>query len=400
MNSDLSSGLELDEYSRYGRQMLVPEIGLEGQLSFKESKVIVIGAGGLGCPCIAYLAGAGIGQLAIVDPDVVETSNLHRQVLHSEEGLNKAESLRRFVSKLNPKIALDIYTCRLTTSNASIISKYDIVVDCTDNVAARYLINDICVLMNKPLVTASALRLEGQLTILNYKNGPCYRCLFPRPPAPELSTKCAESGVLGSVVGVLGTLQASQVLKLLLNNCPKNSNKDDAYQDSMILFSLFKFPQIKQVRIRPKQKDCQICSADPLIKTLDPSNYEFPVCAIPSPANIQRIKAEELKNIQNSYNENETLLIDCREPTQFGLCSLKNFLNIPYAAIQKARTKEELKDLLPSNAETKDIIVICRRGNDSILATEKLQDFGYKVKDVAGGLLSYSNDVDHTFPIY
>lgn len=377
--------MELDEYTRYGRQMLVPEIGLSGQLAFKGARVLVVGAGGLACPCLPYLAGAGVGCIGIVDDDRVEVSNLHRQILHSEPGQLKAESAAQFLRRLNPRVEVQTHTDRFTAANAAaLVKRFDVVVDCSDNAPTRYLANDACVLLGKPLVSAAALRLEGQLCVLNYRGGPCYRCLFPHPPAPELTTKCADSGVLGAVVGVLGALQAAEVLKVLLDN-------DDNNVSSLTLFSLYRFPQIKQVRVRPRQAGCEVCGTEPRITTLDAGNYTFPVCAAPDTSKAKRISVHELHSLGP-----DTLLVDCRSGTEFGICALPAAVNIPLAKLQRLKTREEALEIIPE----RDLVVVCRRGVDSVLAAQKLESLGFSARDVEGGLEQYSRIVDPSFPVY
>eukprot|EP00117_Sycon_ciliatum_P034341 scpid92737/ scgid4480/ Adenylyltransferase and sulfurtransferase MOCS3; Molybdenum cofactor synthesis protein 3; Molybdopterin-synthase adenylyltransferase; Adenylyltransferase MOCS3; Sulfur carrier protein MOCS2A adenylyltransferase; Molybdopterin-synthase sulfurtransferase; Sulfur carrier protein MOCS2A sulfurtransferase; Sulfurtransferase MOCS3 len=212
-----AASLSLEEISRYGRQLILPEIGLKGQLGLKQSSVLIVGCGGLGCPSALYLAAAGIGQLGLLDYDEVELSNLHRQVLHTEAGsdVRKCDSAADALFRINSHVQCRRHHVALNSFNAmDIVSQYDIVVDASDNVATRYLVNDACVLLNKPLVSGSALRFEGQLTVYHYEDGPCYRCLFPRPPPPETVTNCSDGGVVGMVPGVIGVLQAIEVVKI------------------------------------------------------------------------------------------------------------------------------------------------------------------------------------------
>lgn len=213
----LNTSLNNDDIMRYSRQLLLPELGVKGQIAISNISVLVVGCGGLGCPLAQYLAAAGIGRLGLLDYDVVELSNLHRQVLHTEltQGQPKALSAAQAISRMNSTVQCVPYHLQLSRENAiQLIQQYDIVADCSDNVPTRYLVNDACVLTSRPLVSASALRMEGQLTVYNYRGGPCYRCLYPIPPPPETVTNCSDGGVLGVVPGIMGCLQALEVLKI------------------------------------------------------------------------------------------------------------------------------------------------------------------------------------------
>lgn len=248
------------QISRYSRQILVPAIGIAGQSGLLNSKVLVIGAGGLGSPCILYLAAAGVGHIGVVDYDTVEISNLQRQIIHSETriGLKKCESALTAIRNLNSDIIAVAYDVVLSSSNAKqIVAEYDIVCDCSDNVATRYLVNDVCVLLGKPLVSGGALRMDGQLTVYNYKGSPCYRCLFPTPPDPSTVTNCSDGGVLGVVTGIIGSAQALEVIRIITG-----MNKGDRHR--MLVFDAQEMA-FRTIKLRPRNRNCAICGDSPTI---------------------------------------------------------------------------------------------------------------------------------------
>lgn len=257
-----SSNLQLSEYKRYGRQMILDGIGLAGQLKLKGSKVLVVGAGGLGAPAILYLAAAGVGTIGIFDSDNVDISNLHRQVIHSEytDGLSKVESARRAARATNSGIKITPYHGHLDSSNAlDVIRQYDIVLDCTDNVPTRYLLSDACVLAQKPCVSGSAIRYQGQLIVYNHNASPCYRCLHPKPPPAETVVSCADGGVLGVVPGTIGILQALEALKLILGM---------EVSGKLLMFDALSATPFRSIAMRGRKSDCAICGDNPSIKEL------------------------------------------------------------------------------------------------------------------------------------
>ncbi|KFM57494.1 Adenylyltransferase and sulfurtransferase MOCS3, partial [Stegodyphus mimosarum] len=255
--------LSADEIMRYSRQLIMPEIGMRGQIALKKASVLIVGAGGLGCPAAIYLAAAGVGEIGIVDYDKVDLTNLHRQVAHvvSSVGREKCLSLLRSIKNINPHVKCNIYSVLLNKNNIEkIIQKYEIIIDASDNVPTRYLLNDASVLNKKVLVSGSALRFEGQLTVYNYLDGPCYRCLFPDPPPPNATTSCAEGGVLGAVTGVIGCLQALEVIKITIGLHP-------SYYKKMLVFDGLS-GDIRVIKLRNKKSDCKICGNEPTIKQL------------------------------------------------------------------------------------------------------------------------------------
>jgi len=254
------TNVEIDKYSR---QLIMPEIGMKGQQTLKNSSVLIVGAGGLGCPSSLYLTGAGVGRIGIVDYDNVKLNNLHRQLLHSEisTGQPKVFSAADSLRKLNSSVEVTPYDIQIDSSNAlDIIRQYDVVVDATDNVATRYLLNDACVMASRPLVSGSALQLEGQLIVYSYNNGPCYRCLFPVPPPPETVTNCGDGGVLGAVPGVIGVLQALETVKILLGH-------HGVLSKSMLLFDGSDC-SFRKVRVRDRNPSCAVCGSEPSVTAL------------------------------------------------------------------------------------------------------------------------------------
>ncbi|CAI2175944.1 18088_t:CDS:2 [Funneliformis geosporum] len=361
-NNDLS----LDEYTRYGRQLILPGFGKSGQLKLKNTSILIVGAGGLGAPVAIYLAAAGVGKLGIIDYDTVEKSNLQRQVIHNEsrEGVSKAQSARMTIEELNSLCQCVAYDILLDSSNAlEIIEKYDIVIDATDNVATRYLLNDACVMAGIPLVSGSALRMDGQLTIYNYKGGPCYRCLFPKPPPPESVLNCSDGGVLGVVTGVIGCLQALQAIKIAtdMNGGPHN----------LLIFSATSYPLFRSMKLRPKKEDCALCGERPSITELiDYVQFCGSGALDKSPTvNVlgyeDRIEPKVRKNLPNSIN--------------IPLNDLPNKIEEVKKSLEKLNTP----------------------GNDSQHAVNILKNvLKGEIKDIIGGLYKWSLDVDQEFPIY
>ncbi|EPY54055.1 URM1 activating enzyme [Schizosaccharomyces cryophilus OY26] len=386
--------LSHEEYARYGRQMILPEIGLPGQLALKNSSVLIIGVGGLGCPAAQYIAAAGIGTIGLLDGDVVDKNNLHRQVIHStsKEGMPKALSAKQFLQDLNPHAKINTYVEYASPQNLfEIVAAYDIILDCTDNQFTRYLISDVCVWNEKPLISASALQFEGQLCVYNYCNGPCYRCMFPNP-APVV-TSCAKSGILGPVVGTMGTMQALETIKLALSM--KGINKEP-FIPFILLFHAFRFPQWKHIRIRSRQQSCESCGPHKVLTRSfiesSPSEYVTRCDATPKAAKslnpIKRITPKELSRL---IEESPSMsFLDVREPVQYGICNLPLFKNVPLSEV------DSLHDL------SGRVCVICRSGNTSQGAVRKLQELNpdAEIFDVISGLQGWSKEVDPLFPLY
>lgn len=339
-----------------------------------------------------YLAAAGIGRLGIVDYDTVELSNLHRQVIHGEDRVNqsKAESAAKTLKQINGECAVETFVTLLSRSNAiEIIEKFDVVVDASDNAVTRYLINDVCVLLGKPLVSGAAIRFEGQLTTYNFQGSPCYRCIYPVPPAASLVVNCDAGGVLGPVTGTIGSLQALEVIRIISMN-------ESNYAGKLLIFNGIG-GMFRTLKLRPRSSGCMVCGENPTI-TRDLINYEMfcdstaddktPSISILDP--VHRIDPVEFEKIRTSV-----AIIDVRPAVQFDICRFPNSLNAPF---------ESLRNHLPeisSFAQDKEVVVICRRGNDSQLAVNELKQAGMThVKDLIGGLLKYADQVDPTIPKY
>ncbi|CAG8602729.1 17873_t:CDS:2 [Funneliformis caledonium] len=407
--------LSLAEYTRYGRQLILPGFGKSGQLKLKNTSILLVGAGGLGAPAAIYLAAAGVGKLGIIDYDTVEKSNLQRQVIHNEsrEGISKAQSAKMTIEGLNSLCQCVAYEILLDSSNAlEIIEKYDIVIDATDNVATRYLLNDACVMTGIPLVSGSALRMDGQLTIYNYKGGPCYRCLFPKPPPPESVLNCADGGVLG--VGLclytLNCLTTDRNYWMFASfasnqNCYRYEWRvinikecitwaDDESPHNLLIFSATSYPLFRSMKLRPKKKDCAVCGEHPSITELiDYVQFCGSGALDKSPTveilgNDNRIEPKIYHDLRNKGISH--VLIDVRETIQYNICCLPNSINIPLNDLPKKI--EEVKNSLEKPNTP---------GNDSQHAVKILKnELKGDIKDIIGGLYKWSLDVDQEFPIY
>ncbi|XP_049963561.1 adenylyltransferase and sulfurtransferase MOCS3 isoform X1 [Schistocerca serialis cubense] len=398
--------LSNEEIGRFSRQIIVPGIGVKGQLALKTSSVLIVGAGGLGCPSALYLAGAGVGHIGIIDYDEVELNNLHRQLLHSEASLGtpKVESAVEALKRLNSGVQVTPYHIQLDSQNAlEIVKKYDIVVDATDNVATRYLLNDACVKAGRPLVSGSALQFEGQLTVYNYEDGPCYRCLFPVPPPPETVTNCGDGGVLGAVPGAIGVLQALEAIKIILKIPGVLSQRLLLFDGSSGIF--------RNVRLRKKNPDCDVCGENPKITTL--IDYEQ-FCG--SRANDKDHKLQLLDardritplEYRRFLNEGKPhILVDVRPPMEYEICHLDNAINIPLDTLNNETVLCDIKqhiDAKRNKSSSLPVIVVCRRGNASqkgvIKLKEHLTEEAVTIRDIIGGLHGWANDVDKLFPVY
>ncbi|KAI9339897.1 hypothetical protein BDR26DRAFT_820623 [Obelidium mucronatum] len=405
------------EVERFSRQLLLKEIGTEGQIKLRSAKVLVVGAGGLGSPAALYLAASGVGHLGILDYDTVEGSNLQRQIIHTESaiGSSKASSAKSTLDSLSSSfcnvVALNVV---LDSSNCSaVLDPYDVVLDCTDNVATRYLLNDACVLLNKVLVSGSALRMDGQLTVYNYKNGPCYRCIFPTPPPPETVTNCSDGGVLGVVTGIIGCFQALEAIKVI-------TDMGASYSQKMLLFDAVS-GAVRVVKLRGRNPACAVCGENPTIKEL--IDYVQFCGASATDKTVtryllgpdERISCLAYKKLLHENTPH--LLLDVRDKNQYDIAKLDNSVNIPWS--QLARRLGEVFDLIGMTAvdSSKDVqdsqedgggivaanalpvYVLCRLGNDSQLAVKLLQAAGIsRVWDIEGGLYDWSDSVDSTFP--
>jgi len=391
--SEASETLNNDEIGRYSRQLLLPEWGVKTQLNIskKTKGVLVVGAGGLGCPAVQFLAAAGLSPIGIVDYDEVSISNLHRQVLHTEQrqNMSKVDSIILAVKQLNSNVKIVPYYIALDSTNAlDIIDKYDVILDASDNVATRYLLNDACVLANKPLVSGSALRFDGQLTVYNYKNGPTYRCLYPEPPPPETVTNCSDGGVVGVVCGVIGTLQAQEALKII-------GEFGDVLSGKMLLYDALS-TRFTTVKLRPRKVESE--KIDQLI------DYEQ-FCgakATDKDLPLELLDAKSRISVQEYVKLRNFVLIDVRTEPEMDICQLENSLNIPLNDIPKEKSVMKINQKL-TESSTKNLILVCRKGNDSQKAVKILEDKlpnDVIIKDILGGLYAYAEEIDDTFPKY
>ncbi|XP_013111762.2 adenylyltransferase and sulfurtransferase MOCS3 [Stomoxys calcitrans] len=397
-----SSILNNDDIARYSRQLILPNFGVQGQIKLKQSAFLIVGMGGLGCPASQYLLAAGCGRLGLVDYDEVERSNFHRQTLHTEIsiGMPKVESAKQSLLQINPHCHVDCHCLLLNSENAlEILRQYDVILDCTDNVATRYLLNDACVMLNKPLISGSALQMDGQITVYNYgENCPCYRCLFPVPPPPDTVTNCGDGGVLGAVTGVIGSLQALEAIKVALGGLG-----GEVMAGRLLIFDGGRC-QFRNIRLRSKRADCDVCSPNPMITHL--IDYEQ-FCGMhasdkDTALNIltteQRLTVEEYKHMLDTQSNH--ILMDVRQPAEFEICHLPKSENVPLKTILNdeylKRFEKELQD------ENKGIVVLCRRGNDSQIAAQHIINrFPQRtVFDLKGGLHAWHYKIDKNFPIY
>jgi len=378
--------LSKEEILRYSRHLIMPEVGMDGQLKLARAKVLMIGAGGLGAPLGLYLAAAGVGRLGIVDFDVVDLTNLQRQVTFStsDVGRPKLDAAKDRLAGLNPKIQIDTHATRLTSQNAlELFRDYDIIVDGTDNFPTRYLVNDACVLLGKPNVYGSIFRFEGQATVFNYPGGPCYRCLYPEPPPPGLVPSCAEGGVLGVLPGIIGSIQAMETIKLILGT-------GQPLVGRLLLFDALAM-NFRELRLR-KNLACSICGPNRTIHEL--IDYEE-FCGIrgeetpTSTAGIPEITSRELK--ARLDRGDDLFILDVRETHEYQICNLQGHL-IPLGEL--TRRVHELDS-------SREIVAHCRSGKRSADAVQFLLQTGFrKIWNLKGGILAWSDEVDPSVPKY
>lgn len=383
--------LSKDEILRYSRHLIIPDVGVSGQNKLKDARVLCVGTGGLGSPLAMYLAAAGVGTLGIVDFDTVEFSNLQRQVLHHtrDVGRLKVESAAEKLRAINTEIEVVEHNEVFNSSNAAKISDtYDIIADGTDNFPTRYLVNDVCVMQGKPNVYASIYRFEGQASVFYAKEGPCYRCVFPRPPPPGSVPSCAEGGVLGVIPGVMGTIQATEVIKLILG-------RGDPLIGRLLLFDALEMSW-SEVKLQ-KEAKCPICGEEPTITEL--VDYEA-FCGLPSRGETRHeevlndeflISPRELDALLGDAGR-QPLLIDVREPTEWEICHLPGAKLIP---------ERELKARVNELVGAKEIVLYCRTGIRSSRALKVLREAGVKrVRSLSGGIHGWSDEIDPSIPKY
>ncbi|MFZ0035996.1 MAG: molybdopterin-synthase adenylyltransferase MoeB [Candidatus Acidiferrales bacterium] len=388
VNSGTGSDVTLskEEILRYSRHLIMPEVGMDGQLKLKRARVLLVGTGGLGAPLGLYLAAAGVGTLGIVDFDKVDFTNLQRQVAFgtSDVGRPKIEAAAERLGNLNPEIRIERYETQLTSENAlEIFRDYDIIADGTDNFPTRYLVNDACVLLGKPNVYGSIFRFEGQASVFGYPGGPCYRCLYPEPPPPGLVPSCAEGGVLGVLPGIIGSIQAMETLKLILKS-------GEPLVGRLLLFDALGM-KFRELRLR-KNPDCPVCGTNPTVtKLIDYAEF----CGIrgeeaPAPqTSVPEITPRELK--ARLDRGDDLYVLDVREPHEYQICNIGGHL-IPLGEL--SRRVNELDS-------AREIVAHCRSGKRSAEAAEFLRKAGFKkLWNLKGGILAWSDEVDSSVPKY
>ena len=375
--------LSHEELLRYSRHLTLPEVGLAGQSKLKQARVLLVGAGGLGSPAALYLAAAGVGTLGIVDFDLVDRTNLQRQILHgtSDIGTAKTDSARARLHETNPHVAVDTFPERLSSSNAlEILKRFDIIVDGSDNFPTRYLVNDACVLLGKPSVYGAVFRFDGQVSVFFAKDGPCYRCLYAEPPPPDLVPSCAEGGILGVLPGIIGSLQALEAIKLILG-------VGEPLVGRLLLFDGRRM-QFRELALE-KDPDCPVCGARPTVTSL--IDYEAFCGAGNTGANGAgvEITPQELRRQRGKPN---LVLIDVREPREAEIARIEGSQLIPLRDLPRAIPH------LPPQAE---IVTFCHHGPRSLKARELLTGAGFaNVRSLAGGIDAWSREVDAEVPRY
>jgi sulfur-carrier protein adenylyltransferase/sulfurtransferase len=380
--------LTTDELSRYSRHLILPEVGIEGQQKLKAARVLCVGTGGLGSPLAFYLAAAGIGTLGLVDFDVVDASNLQRQIIHSTKdiGRKKLDSAEEKLKALNPALNVVKHETMLTSANAlEILKDYDIVADGTDNFPTRYLVNDACVLLGKPNAYGSIFRFEGQASVFATKDGPCYRCLYPEPPPPGLVPSCAEGGVLGILPGLVGVIQATEVIKLILG-------KGDSLAGRLLLVDALNM-RFRELKLR-KNPECPVCGLNPTVTQL--IDYQQFCGITPETAEEKKLKngipQMTVKELKQRLDAGEDLLVlDVREPYEYQIANIGGKL-IP---------QNDVPQRLAEIDRDREIVVQCRTGARSQRIAEFLQQSGYpKVANLAGGIHAWSDEIDPSIPKY
>ncbi|HXG30939.1 MAG TPA: molybdopterin-synthase adenylyltransferase MoeB [Thermodesulfobacteriota bacterium] len=379
-------GLTNQQITRYSRHLIMPEVGVRGQEKLASSSVLCIGAGGLGSPLALYLAAAGIGRIGIVDFDVVDFSNLQRQIIHSEArvGKLKVESAKERIHEINSDVEVETYNTKLTSENAlDIIKRYDVIVDGTDNFATRYLVNDSCVLLGKPNVYGSIFRFEGQVSVFDAMRGPCYRCLYPEPPPPGMVPSCAEGGVLGILPGIIGTMQAAEAIKLILGTGSPLIGK--------LLFIDVMEMKVRELKLR-KDPNCPICGEDPKITGL--IDYEE-FCGLGR--GEETLDGADLEITVDEFYDllqkrKDIVILDVREPGEYEICHLEGSKLIPLSELQSRVNELDTAD---------EIVVHCHHGVRSLRATTFLRNLGFKkVKSLKGGIDAWAVNYDPLMPRY
>ena len=384
--------LTLDEVRRYSRHLIIPDVGMAGQKRLKNAKVLCVGAGGLGSPALMYLAAAGVGTLGIVEFDVVDESNLQRQIIHgqSDIGRSKAESARDAVKEINPYVQVNLHTERLDSSNVmDLFSQYDLIVDGTDNFATRYLVNDACVLLGKPYVWGSIYRFDGQASVFWAEHGPCYRCLYPEPPPPGMVPSCAEGGVLGVLCASIGSIQVTEAIKLL-------TGVGDSLLGRLMIYDALEM-NYRQVKIR-KDPNCAVCGEHPTVTEL--IDYEA-FCGTISEeaaeaAKDSTISVVQLKDMLDAREAGDIdfVLIDVREPNEFEIVSIDGAVLIPKGQFLDGSALEQL----PTD---KQIVLHCKVGGRSAEALAVVKGAGFSdAIHVGGGIVAWVHQIEPHKPAY
>ncbi|MGN0377851.1 MAG: molybdopterin-synthase adenylyltransferase MoeB [Suilimivivens sp.] len=387
ISEDRKETLSNDEITRYSRHLLLREVGVKGQKKLKAAKVLIVGLGGLGAPLAQYLAAAGVGTIGLVDFDEVEASNLQRQVIHGSRDLGrpKVASARDSIRAINPLVKVETYNLLLTKDNAlDIIGEYDIVADATDNYKARYLINDACVLLGKPDVFGAMYQFEGQASVYYAKEGPCYRCVYQTPPPPGLVPSCAEGGVVGVLPGIIGTIQANEIIKLIVGG-------GNPLIGRMLNLDAWRM-KFRELKIE-KDPNCPICGKNPVITELEEYDYEE-FCGLKKQEEEEPIEGIEAKELKRRLDEGEKItIIDVREPHERAIVKFPDAKVIPIG--QLARRQNELNPDI-------DTVFICKEGKRSILAINTLREAGYKGKmyNLKDGINTWAKEVDKSMPTY
>ena len=380
--------LSNDEIRRYSRHLILPEVGLAGQKKICSTSVLCIGAGGLGSPIAMYLAAAGIGKLGLVDFDTVDFSNLQRQIIHGTEDVDrpKGESARDTIRSINPGVEVAVHNTRISSENAlDLIKGYDIVVDGTDNFPTRYLTNDACVLLKKPNVYGSIFRFEGQASVFApHLGGPCYRCLYPEPPPPGMVPSCAEGGVLGVLPGIVGCIQATEILKLALG-------KGSSLINRLLLFNALDM-KFRELKLR-RDPQCPICGDHPTIKEL--IDYEQ-FCGIPAESDVPEQHPDEVtvQEMKKALEDDKLSIkvIDVRDPDEYEICHVEGVPQIPLGSLPQRFTELDPNQFY---------YIHCKSGIRSMKAVQFLKEQGYKyVKSVKGGIMAWSDEIDSGIPKY
>lgn len=377
-----------DQYIRYSRHLILPEIGEEGQKKLLQAKVLIIGAGGLGSPLGLYLAAAGVGTIGLVDFDVVDLSNLQRQILHTNDeiGKSKLDSAEKRIKGMNPDTKVVKYNTKISSENAiGILKDYDVVIDGTDNFPTRYLVNDACVLLNKPNIYGSIFRFEGQATVFVPRKGPCYRCLYPEPPPPGMVPSCAEGGVLGILPGVIGVIQATEAVKLIVG-------QGEPLMGRLLLYNALDMT-FRTLKLR-RDKNCPVCGDRPTVTQL--IDYEA-FCGLKRGEGKQAVTIPEITVFElkaKMDRKDDFVLLDVREPFEYEIAKIPGSRLIPVGQLQNRLSElEPFKD--------KEIVAHCKLGGRSAKAVELLLNSGFKkVWNVVGGIAEWSNKIDPSVPKY